>query len=199
MLLGLVEAIALLEAEGIHRVDVAIVRVGGEQALADAQQGLGIAAVEGMELAKLARQQVTRPFGRHVLVDFQAAVGVAVDPGCRRGEPGLLASVGVRGKRLGAGEILTGGCAAFVGVHRQHEVGRHHRQERAACLLVGGGDELGQPVAEGEPFVAQEIQGGDRLRTGVAHLQSLTVPRHFRPQLPCPTFACRGRLEQFPI
>ena len=183
-LLGLVEAIALLEAEGIHRVDVAVVRVGGEQALADAQQGLGIAAVEGMELAELAGQKVARPFGRHVLVDLQAAVGVAVDPGRGRGEPGLLAGVGVRGKRLGAGEILARRLAAFVGVHRQHEVGRHHRQERAACLLVGGGDELGQPVAEGEPFVAQEIQGGDRLRTGVAHLQPLTVPRHFRPRLP---------------
>ena len=38
--LGLVEAIALLQAERIHRVDVAVVAIGLEQMLADAQQRL---------------------------------------------------------------------------------------------------------------------------------------------------------------
>ena len=177
------------------RVDVAVVPVGGEQALADAQQRLGVAAVEGMELAELAGQKIARPFGGHVLVDLQAAVGVAVDPGRGRGEPGLLAGVGVPGKRLGAGEILARSLAAFVGVHRQHEVGRHHRQQRAACFLVGGGDELGEPVAEGQPFVAQEVERGDRLRTGVARPPALDRPApRFVPVCRCPTFACRGRL-----
>ena len=49
---------------------------------------------------------------------------------------------------------------------------------------VGGGDELREAIAEGQPFAGEEFEGGDRLATGVAHLQSLTVPRQTRPRFP---------------
>ena len=182
--LGLLDAVALLQAERMHGVDVAVLRVGGEQALADAQQRLGVAVVEGMELAQLAGQEVARPFGGHLLVDFQAAVGLAGDPGLGRGDPGALAGVGILPPVLSVlarARYRLAASPAFGRVHGQDEVGRHHRQQRAAFFLVGGGDELGEPVAEAQPLLAEEIERGDRLRAGVAHVQSLTVPRQVCP------------------
>ena len=197
--LGLVEAIALLQAEGIHGVDVAVVAIGFEQMLADAQQRFQIAAIEGMELAELAGQKIARPLGRHVLVDPEAAVGLAGGPRLGRGDPRKLARVGVGAQLLCAGKIALRACVALGRIHRQHEVGRHHRQQGAALFLVGGGDELGQPVGEAQPLAGEEIERGDRLHAGIAHLQPLTVPRHACPRCPnpgfrCPSFAWRGRL-----
>ena len=158
-LLGLVEAIALFQPEGMHRMDEAIVRVGGEQRLADLQQGLGVAGIEGVELAELAGQQVARPALDHVFMEGEAARRVAVDPGGSAGEPGALAIVEGAGHRPGARQVAARGIATFAGLHGQGEVGRHQRQQGTGFFRVGDGDKLGQPVAEGQPFVSQEIEG----------------------------------------
>ena len=82
MRLGLVDPIALLQAEGIHAPDDSDCRwLAANRMLADPQQCLGIAAIEGMELAELAGEQVARPFGDDVLVDREARSRVAGEPG----------------------------------------------------------------------------------------------------------------------
>ena len=128
------------------RVDVAVVAVGREQVLADPQQRLGVAAVEGMELAELAGQQVARPFGDHLLVDREAAGRCRrrPRPRSRRARP---VRAGWRRRRDIAWRARDSAWrrrVAFGRIHRQHEVGRHHRQQGAAFFLVGGGHELGQ-------------------------------------------------------
>ena len=123
----------------------------------------------------------------HVLVDRQAAVGFAGHPGLGRRDPRPLARVGVPGEFLGACEIALRHRMAVGGIHRQHEVGRHHRQHRATLVLVGGGYEHGQSIAEPQPLVIEEIERGDGFHAGVADLQPLTVPRHACPA-PCPRF-----------
>ena len=154
--LGLVEAIALLEAERIHGVDVAVVAIGREQMLADAQQRFGIAAIEGMELAELAGQQVARPFGRHVLVDLRGCGRSRrrSRPRSRRSRP-LARRWRRRRNCLGAGEIALAPAAwpsaEFIDSMRLAAITGSRAQR---CFLVGGGDELGQPVAEAQPLVA---------------------------------------------
>ena len=91
----------------MHGVDEAVLRIGLRGALADAQQRLGVAAVEGVQLAELAGQQVARPLGGHLLVDRQAPVGLAGHPGRRRLQPGAFAIVGIATvlrQHLGTGE-----------------------------------------------------------------------------------------------
>ena len=123
----------------------------------------------------------------HVLVDRQAAVGFAGHPGLGRRDPRPLARVGVPGECLGAREIALRHRMAVGGIHRQHEVGRHHRQHRATLFLVGGGHEHGQSIAEAQPLVSEEIERGDGFHAGVADLQPLTVARH-ACTAPCPRF-----------
>ena len=92
--LGLLQAVALFQAERIHRPDIVILAIGRHDALADAQQRLGVTLVEGVELAELCCEQVARPLRHHLLVELQAAVGVARDPRLGSGKPGQLAGVG---------------------------------------------------------------------------------------------------------
>ena len=169
--LGLVDAIALFQAEGMHLMHEAVLRVGRRRARADPQLCLGVAAVEGMELAELDRQQIARPVGSHLLVDRETLVGVAGHPGRRRGKPGAFAVVGVGAvlrQCLRAGEQSFGAGLAISRVHGEHQTCRHQRQQGRVFFFFRGGDELGQPVAEGQPFVAQEIERADCPRIGIA-------------------------------
>ena len=107
--------------------------------LADAQQRLGVAAIEGMELAELAGQKIARPLGRHVLVDREAAVGLAGQPGVGRREPRLLARVGVGGQLLCAGKITSAAAwpsAEFIDSMRLAAITGSMAQR---LFLVGGG------------------------------------------------------------
>jgi hypothetical protein len=87
--------------------------VGREQPLADPQQRLGVAAVEGMQLAELARQQIARPLGHNPLVDLEALISVASEPGGGGGDPRLLARARVLLHCPGALQVARPECAAF--------------------------------------------------------------------------------------
>ena len=163
--------------------------------LADSQQRLGVAEVEGMELAELAGQQVARPFGDDLLVDREAPVAVAGEPGIRRLDPGLLARAGAW-HRLGPRHVFGAERTAFVRVHRQDEVGRHHRQQGARLFLVGGGHEAVEALAEDQPFLAQEVERLDGVRIGVRDFQPLTV-LHLTPLSRASFARPLGRLEAF--
>jgi hypothetical protein len=175
---GLVQPIALLQPERMHAPGVVVFGVGGGQVLADAQQRFGVAHVEGMQLPELAGEQIARPLGDHLLVQRQGPVAIAVDPGLRCVDPGLLARADAPGHRHGARQMALSERAALRRVHRQHEIGRHHRQQRAFLFGVGGGDEAVQMLAEDQPFLAQEVERLYGVCIGVGDLQSLTVPHH---------------------
>ena len=107
--LGLVEAIALFEAERVHAPDEAVVGVGGDQALTHVQQRLGVAAVEGQQLRQLAGQKVARPVGDDPAELLQAAVGVTGDPELDGAEPREFAKARACRHLLCAGEVSRGG------------------------------------------------------------------------------------------
>ncbi len=54
-----------------------VLAIGREQVLADPQQRLGIAEVEGMELPELAGEQVAGPFGDELFMDRETRGAVA--------------------------------------------------------------------------------------------------------------------------
>jgi len=82
---------------------------------------------------------------------------------------------------LRAGEQPFGAGLTVGRVHGEHEACRHQRQQGRAFFFFRGRDELGQPVAEAQPFVAQEIERADGRCVGIAHVQTLTVPCHTHP------------------
>ena len=180
---GLVEAIALLQAESVHGPDIMVVAVGRQDALADPQDAFGIAAIDGVDLADLGRHQVARPFGDDVLMDLLGTLAVAREPGLGGGEPGLLARIGASGELLGPVELALGQLEGLSGIHRQQEIGRHQRQQGTALFFVGCGHDLGQALAKGQPLVAQQIDRFDRFGASIADIQALTVPCHLIPSL----------------
>jgi hypothetical protein len=181
--LRLVEPIALLESEGVHPVDEMVVGVGVGEPAADPQQRLGVALVEGMELAELAGQQVARPFGDHLLVDREASVPVAGKPGLRRLDPGRLAGAGAC-QGLGPRQVFGPERVAVVRIHRQDEIGGHDRQQDAALVLVHRRHEAVEALAEDQPFLAQEVERLDGACIGIRDFQPLPVPHASGPRLP---------------
>ena len=125
---------------------------------------------------------------------LQAAVGVARDPGLDGAKPGQLAGVGACRHLLRAREVARRGSLTLGRIHREDEARRDQRQHRALLFLVGGGDEVGEALAEAQPFLRDEIQCRDRTLVGLAQLQPCPSRATPVPRFRCASFACHATL-----
>ena len=71
-----------------------------------------------------------------------------------------------------------GGGLAFGRIHREEQARGDQGQHRALFFRLGGGDEVGEPLSEAQPFLPDEIERGDRTLVGIAQLQPLPVLGH---------------------
>ncbi len=112
---------------------------------------------------------------------LQAAVGVALDPELDGPEPCPLARAGTRRHLLRARQVASGRGLTLRRIHREDQTRRHEREHQALFLAVGGGHEVGEPLAEAQPFLRHKIERGDRALVRIAQLQPLPVraPRLF--------------------